>query len=176
MHTPFPDLANGWADCVQIWFVARDPFDRALQKSEVGRICTCARAHLIHTMVPPRPLVHRRSRRHTGCSVFIHVFPPEFADVLVLGVLEWCSYLQVEGYSCSEVISRQYDRYVACSMQFHQPSPPTRPVSPDEPMIQSHKQRPRTRSQQPSPQAGSLQLDSRADGLKRPKSGLGISS
>ena len=29
-------------------------------------ICTCARAHLLRTMVPPRPLVHRRSRRHTG--------------------------------------------------------------------------------------------------------------
>ena len=33
--------------------------------SEVECICTCARAHL-RTMVPPCPLVHRRSRRHTG--------------------------------------------------------------------------------------------------------------
>ena len=38
---------------------------RGLHKSDVGCICTCARAHL-RTMVPPRPLVHRRSRRHTG--------------------------------------------------------------------------------------------------------------
>ena len=37
---------------------------RGLHKSDVGCICTCARAHL-RTMVPPRPLVHRRSRRHT---------------------------------------------------------------------------------------------------------------
>ena len=29
-------------------------------------MCTCARAHL-RTMMPPCPLVHRRSRRHTGC-------------------------------------------------------------------------------------------------------------
>ena len=21
VHTPFPDLANGWVDCVQIWFM-----------------------------------------------------------------------------------------------------------------------------------------------------------
>ena len=38
VHTPFQrwgvytvhmvlDLANGWADCVQIWFVARNPLD-----------------------------------------------------------------------------------------------------------------------------------------------------
>ena len=39
---------------------------RGLHKSDVGCICTCARAHLLRTMVPPRPLVHRRSRRHTG--------------------------------------------------------------------------------------------------------------
>ena len=28
VHTRFPDLANGWADCVQIWCVARDPLDK----------------------------------------------------------------------------------------------------------------------------------------------------
>ena len=39
---------------------------RGLHKSDMGCICTCARAHLLRTMVPPRPLVHHRSRRHTG--------------------------------------------------------------------------------------------------------------
>ena len=47
---------------------------RGLHKSDVGCICTCARAHLLRTMVPPRPLVHRRSRRHTGvCTYITHV-------------------------------------------------------------------------------------------------------
>ena len=32
----------------------------------MGCLCTCARAHFLRMMVPPRPLVHRRSRRHTG--------------------------------------------------------------------------------------------------------------
>ena len=39
---------------------------RGLHKSDVGCICTCACAHLLRTMVPPRPFVDRRSRRHTG--------------------------------------------------------------------------------------------------------------
>ena len=43
---------------------------RDLHKSDVGCICTCARAHL-RTMVPPRPLVHRRSRRHTGIAIIL---------------------------------------------------------------------------------------------------------
>ena len=46
---------------------------RALHKSDVGCICTCARAHLLRTMVPPRPLVHRRSRRHTGFIFYSYV-------------------------------------------------------------------------------------------------------
>ena len=108
VHTPLPYLANGWADCVQILCVTRDPLDKCvthvrggvhlhvrtcrplfhisqtagripfkfcvwlgthwisvLHMSEVECIRTCARAHL-RTMVPPCPLVHRRSRRHTG--------------------------------------------------------------------------------------------------------------
>ena len=28
MHTPFPYLANGWADCVKVLCVARDPLDK----------------------------------------------------------------------------------------------------------------------------------------------------
>ena len=39
---------------------------RGLHKSDVGCICTCTCAHFLRTMVPPRPLVRRRSRRHTG--------------------------------------------------------------------------------------------------------------
>ena len=42
---------------------------RGLHKSDVRCICTCARAHLLRMMVPPHPLVHRRSRRHTGLLV-----------------------------------------------------------------------------------------------------------
>ena len=43
VHAPFPYLANG-EDCVQVWYMATDSLDRALHKSEVGCICTCARA------------------------------------------------------------------------------------------------------------------------------------
>ena len=51
---------------------------RGLHKSDVGCICPCARAHLLRTMVPPRPLVHRRSRRHTGiysCMYHVCTYP-----------------------------------------------------------------------------------------------------
>ena len=46
VHTPFADLANGWADCVQIWFVARDPLDKgfAQVRGDVHlhvRTCRC---------------------------------------------------------------------------------------------------------------------------------------
>ena len=44
VHTPFPDLANGWADCVQIWFVARDPIDKSFTPVRVGvhlKVRTC---------------------------------------------------------------------------------------------------------------------------------------
>ena len=44
---------------------------RGSHKSDVGCICTCARARLFRTMVPPHPLVHRRSRRHTGTIQFV---------------------------------------------------------------------------------------------------------
>ena len=45
MHTPFPYLANGWADCVQILCAARDPLDKSLHVVRVGvylkvRACT----------------------------------------------------------------------------------------------------------------------------------------
>ena len=37
---PFPYVANGWEDCIQIWCVARDPLDQSLRKSKVGCNCT----------------------------------------------------------------------------------------------------------------------------------------
>ena len=114
VHTAFPDIANGWADCVQMWFVARHPLDKSFTqvrsdvqlhvrmwtplfhisqtdgriafkfgawlgtlagtlKSEVGCICTCARADAFRTMMPSRPLVYRRSRRLTSLIVQISV-------------------------------------------------------------------------------------------------------
>ena len=41
----FPDLANGWADCVQTWCVASDPLDERLTQVRCGvhlhvRMCT----------------------------------------------------------------------------------------------------------------------------------------
>ena len=49
-----------------------------------GCICTCARAHLLRTMVPPRPLVHRRSRRHTGTMLSTILFCTHAVLVLPL--------------------------------------------------------------------------------------------
>ena len=58
MHTRFPDLANGWADCVQIWCVARDPLDKCFTHVWGGvhlhvRLgwSASARAH-VHTPLP----------------------------------------------------------------------------------------------------------------------------
>ena len=71
MHTPLPYLANGWADCVQTWCVASDPLDERLTQVRCG-------VHLhVRTCTPPSndgasspaPLVHRRSRRHTGFKI-----------------------------------------------------------------------------------------------------------
>ena len=43
---PFTYLGNGWIDCVEIWCVVRDTLARLLQKSRMGYICKCARAHV----------------------------------------------------------------------------------------------------------------------------------
>ena len=49
VHTPFPDLANGWADCAQIWFVDRDPLDKCFTHVWGG-------VHLhVRTCTPPLP-------------------------------------------------------------------------------------------------------------------------
>ena len=45
VHTHFPDLTNGWADCAQIWCVARDPLDKCFTHVWCGihlhvRTCT----------------------------------------------------------------------------------------------------------------------------------------
>ena len=45
VQTPFPDLANGWEDCVQILCVTMGPIDTSFTQVRVGCICTCARAH-----------------------------------------------------------------------------------------------------------------------------------
>ena len=50
---------------------------RGLHKSDVGCTCTCARAHLLRTMVPPRPLVHRRSRPSYWLS-FLRIIQSRF--------------------------------------------------------------------------------------------------
>ena len=72
---PLPYLANGWADCVQTWCVANDPLDKRLTQVRCGvhqhvRTWTPLLHHGASTPARPspiRPLVHRRSRRHTGC-------------------------------------------------------------------------------------------------------------
>ena len=47
VHTPLPHLANGWADCVQTWFVANDPLDERLTQVRCG-------VHLhVRTCTPP---------------------------------------------------------------------------------------------------------------------------
>ena len=52
MHTPFPDLANGWADCVQIWCVSRDPLDKSSTQAIYGM-------HLhVRTCTPLFPISH----------------------------------------------------------------------------------------------------------------------
>ena len=45
VHTPFPYLANDWADYVQIWYVARGPLDKRFTQGRDGmhlhlRTCT----------------------------------------------------------------------------------------------------------------------------------------
>ena len=56
---------------------------RGLHKSDVGCICTCARARPFRTMVPPRPLVHRRSRRHT--SMYYKECLPFYRFICLMG-------------------------------------------------------------------------------------------
>ena len=49
VHTRLPCLANGWADCVQILCVTRDPFNKCF--THVLRWSTSARAH-VHIPFP----------------------------------------------------------------------------------------------------------------------------
>ena len=47
LHTPLPYHANGWADCVQTWYVANDPLDERLTQVRCG-------VHLhVRTCTPP---------------------------------------------------------------------------------------------------------------------------
>ena len=73
---------------------------RGLHKSHVGCICTCARAHLLRTMVPPRPLVHRRSRRHTGNIVEVSEKWIETFISMVKSRQDWWLLVLVKNVAC----------------------------------------------------------------------------
>ena len=60
VHTRLPYLANGWADCVQILCVTRDPLNKCFTQCLRWKcICTCARAH---------PFARSRKRLGGLCS------------------------------------------------------------------------------------------------------------
>ena len=83
MHTHFPYQANGWADDVQIWCVARDPLVKSFTQVRDGmhlhvRTCT-ALFHILRTvwMIVLKfgvwPGTHSMSLTQVRCGTHLHV-------------------------------------------------------------------------------------------------------